>query len=148
MAEVGRIVTLGAGQAGGRAAEALRKAGYSGSVTLVGEESELPYERPPLSKAVLLGQKPAESTRLLPASFYADERIQLIMGVRAVAIDTRAARVELGDGQHLAYDKLLLATGGRVRVLKGAAPGSPGIHYLRTLADTAGLAPALRQSKR
>src|SRR5258708_1608909 len=119
MAEAERIVVLGAGQAGGRAAEALRKAGFGGSIVLVGEEGEPPYERPPLSKAVLLGQKPPESTRLLPEAFYAEQRIELMTGVRAVGIDAGAARVELADGRRLAYDKLIITTGGRVRVLRG-----------------------------
>jgi NADPH-dependent 2,4-dienoyl-CoA reductase/sulfur reductase-like enzyme len=143
-----RIVILGAGQAGGRAAEALRKAGFAGAVALVGEESEPPYERPPLSKAVLLGEKPPESTRLLPAAFYAEQAIELMTATRAVAIDAGAGRVELADGRRLAYDKLLIATGGRVRVLPGAAPGRAGIYYLRSLADTLAFRAALASARR
>ncbi|MBI1775092.1 MAG: FAD-dependent oxidoreductase [Proteobacteria bacterium] len=142
------IVIVGAGQAGGRAAEALRKAGFAGRVMLVGEEAEPPYERPPLSKAVLLGEKPPESTRLLPEAFYAEQRIELATGMRAVAIDAGAQRLELADGRPLAYDQLLLATGGRVRRLASAPPGRPGIHYLRTIGDSLALAGAMRAAKR
>lgn len=143
-----RVLILGAGQAGGRAAEALRKAGFAGAVCLIGDEEEPPYERPPLSKSVLLGEKPPDSTRLLPPAFYAEHRIELLTNTRAVAIDPAARRLALADGRRLAYDKLLIATGGRVRVLRGAAVDRPGIHYLRTIADAVAFGAALRQSKR
>ncbi len=141
-------VIVGAGQAGGRAAEALRKGGFAGRVLLIGEEPEPPYERPPLSKAVLVGAKPAASTYLLPAGFYADNRIELVTGSRAVGIDAAGHRVELASGERLAYSKLLLATGGRVRNLSFAPLGRAGVFYLRTMADCLALAAALKAARR
>lgn len=141
-------VIVGAGQAGGRAAEALRKGGFAGRVLLIGEEPEPPYERPPLSKAVLVGAKPAASTYLLPADFYAENRIELVTGTRAVGIDAAGHEVELAGGERLAYTKLLLATGGRVRTLPFAPPGRPGVFYLRTMAECLALAAALKAARR
>jgi len=141
-------VIVGAGQAGGRAAEALRKGGFAGRVLLIGEEPEPPYERPPLSKAVLVGAKPAASTYLLPAGFYAENRIELMAGTRVAGVDATGHRVELASGERLAYTKLLLATGGRVRTLPFAPLGRPGVFYLRTMADCLALATALKAARR
>ena len=139
---------VGAGQAGGRAAEALRKGGFAGRVLLIGEEPEPPYERPPLSKAVLVGAKPSASTYLLPAGYYAENRIELVTSARVVGIDVAARRVELAGGERLAYTKLLLATGGRVRTLPFAPLGRPGVFYLRTIADCSALRAALEAARR
>jgi 3-phenylpropionate/trans-cinnamate dioxygenase ferredoxin reductase component len=141
-------VIVGAGQAGGRAAEALRKGGFAGRVLLIGEEPEPPYERPPLSKAVLVGAKPAASTYLLPAGFYAENRIELVTGARVVGIDAAGHGVELAGGERLAYTKLLLATGGRVRTIPFAPLGRAGVFYLRTMADCLALAAALKAARR
>src|SRR5690606_2336981 len=129
-----RVVIIGAGQAGGWVAKTLRDEGFAGEVVLVGEESHPPYERPPLSKDVLLGSKPPESTYLSPAALDADFRPK----TRAVALDRAARRVELADGSSLAYDKLVLATGARVRRLD-----LPGALYLRTIEDALALRAAL-----
>ena len=139
---------VGAGQAGGRAAEALRKGRFAGRVLLMGEEPESPYERPPLSKAVLVGAKPPASSYLLPPAFYAENRIELRTGARVVGIDAAGHRVELSTGEKLAYDKLLLATGGRVRTLPFAPLGRPGVFYLRTIADCMALVAALKVARR
>jgi 3-phenylpropionate/trans-cinnamate dioxygenase ferredoxin reductase component len=141
------FVIVGAGQAGGRAADAMRKANFQGRVVLIGEEPHPPYERPPLSKAVLTGAKPAESTQLLPANFYAENRIELLTGVRVASIDARRQHLTLADGSALAYTKLLLATGGRVRSLPFAPTGRAGIHYLRTIEDSLALGEALKRAK-
>jgi len=142
------FVIVGAGHAGGRAAEAMRKAGFPGRVVLIGEEPELPYERPPLSKAVLTGAKEANSAQILPAQFYAENRIELMTNVRVETIDAANHRVVLGEGRSLAYSKLMLATGGRVRTLPFAPIGRAGIHYLRTMADSLALRDALRRARR
>ena len=141
-------VIVGAGQAGGRAAEAMRGHGFTGRVVLIGEEPHLPYERPPLSKQVLLGEAEPETTHLNPAEFYADRRIELRLGTRAVAIDRAARRVELGDGGAEAYDKLLLATGSAVRRLP--LPGSElaGVHVLRGIEDSLAIRAALEPGAR
>lgn len=128
-----RIVIVGAGHAGGVAALALRQAGFDGDITLVGQEAWPPYERPPLSKDVLAGRMEVERTFLRAATDYAASGIELILGTAAQRIDRTLSRVLLADGRELAYDALLLATGGRCRRL--ACPGAdhPRLHYLRDL---------------
>jgi 3-phenylpropionate/trans-cinnamate dioxygenase ferredoxin reductase subunit len=142
-----QIVIVGAGQAGARAAEALRTGGYRGALILVGEEEEPPYERPALSKGVLFGSEAAESTYCLPRAFYDEREIRLRLATRVVAIAPAAQRLLLSSGEWLAYDKLLLCTGSRVRPLPGA-PDAAGVHYLRTLQDCARLASELRPGGR
>jgi 3-phenylpropionate/trans-cinnamate dioxygenase ferredoxin reductase subunit len=142
------VVIVGAGQAGARAAEALRRNGFAGRIVLVGEEPELPYERPPLSKSVLTGEKPASIATLLPSGFYGENRIELLTSTRVGALDARAKRAILADGRTLDYGSLILCTGGRVRTLPFAPIGRPGVHYLRTLADCARLGEALRAAHR
>ena len=114
-----RIVIVGAGQAGARAAEALRAGGFAGSATLIGAEAEPPYERPALSKGVLLGSETAESTQCLPRAFYDERAIELRLSTRVEAIAPAAQRILLSSGEWMAYDKLLLCTGSRVRPLPG-----------------------------
>ncbi|MCK6453092.1 MAG: FAD-dependent oxidoreductase [Alphaproteobacteria bacterium] len=142
-----RIVIVGAAQAGARCAEALRAEGFAGRIVLVGDEKHLPYERPALSKAVLLGEAAPESTEVHPRAFYDEKSIELRLGVRAEAIATSAQRVLLSDGAWLTYDRLVLCTGSRARPLAGA-PDLPGVHTLRTLDDCAALARALAPGAR
>jgi NADPH-dependent 2,4-dienoyl-CoA reductase/sulfur reductase-like enzyme len=141
------IVIVGAGHAGGRAAEALRTAGFRGKVTLVGSESHLPYERPPLSKDLLAGKITADRTYLKPAAFYAECDIELRLGTTVTEIDRAAQRLRLADGGTLPYDKLLLTTGARPRRL--AIPGSEGapIFYLRDIDDAMALRQAIGAGK-
>ena len=133
------IVIIGAGQAGAQAVATLRSEGFTGALTMIGDEAWPPYQRPPLSKAYLMGTFARERLFLKPESFYADARCELLLNVSATAIDRTAKSVALSDGRRLSYDKLLLATGTRVR--KIAIPGAelPGIHYLRDIADVDGL---------
>jgi len=133
------IVVLGAGHAGGRAAEALRAAGFKGAVTLVGSERHPPYERPPLSKEILAGKMTPERAYLKPLEFYAAQEITLRLGATAVAIDRKAQRLELDRGAALPYDRLLLTTGARPRKL--AIPGAEGgrVHYIRDIDDSLAL---------
>jgi 3-phenylpropionate/trans-cinnamate dioxygenase ferredoxin reductase component len=130
-----RIVIIGAGQSGAQAVATLRGEGFAGELTLVGDEPFAPYQRPPLSKAYLMGTMERERLFLKPDAFYTDARCTMMLGVSAIAIDRGAKSVKLSDGRTLAYDKLLLATGSRVRAIR--CPGSelPGIHYLRGIAD-------------
>ncbi len=134
-----QIVIIGAGQAGVQAVQSLRAEGFTGSLTMVGEEPFPPYQRPPLSKAYLLGSFARERLFLKPDSFYRESGCDLILNIGATAIDRAAKTVALADGRALPYDKLLLATGARVRKL--ACPGAdlPGVHYLRGIADVDGL---------
>ena len=141
-------VVLGAGQAGGHAALALRAAGFAGRVVLVGDESYPPYERPPLSKKLLIGEVGPESTFLRPAAHYGEKDIELQLGRRATAIDRRDRRVDFAAGEPLRYDRLMLTTGGRPRRL--ALPGAelPGLFYLRTIADVLAMQPAMAPGAR
>jgi len=127
-------VIIGAAQAGGWAAKTLRDQGFTGRVILIGDEPHPPHERPPLSKDVLLGVKPPESTHLWPPEKLAN--IELKLGVRAERIDRQPRQVVLADGETLTYDRLLVATGSRVRRLNAPGADLPGVHYLRTIADT------------
>lgn len=143
-----RIVIVGAGQAGGNAAFALRAAGYEGAVVVVGEEPHPPYERPPLSKAVLTGEREVVTTRLRPDEAYGEHDITLRLGLRCEAIERTAKRVVLADGTHLAYDKLMLATGARVRRLSVPGVELEGVHYLRDIADCAAIRGSLERGRR
>lgn len=148
MARGQSFVIVGAGQAGGRAAEAMRGAGFDGRIVIVGEERVRPYERPPLSKQVLTGEAEAESVFLRAHDYYADNTVDLHLHTRVAAIDRDSARLELADGDRLAYDALLLATGGRPRKLDLPGADLDGVHYLRDLDDSLALGAALRPGAR
>ncbi|MEU6339801.1 FAD-dependent oxidoreductase [Streptomyces sp. NPDC046977] len=128
-----RIVIVGASLAGLRAAEVLRDEGFTGSLTIIGEETERPYDRPPMSKAVLLGRMPPEHAAL-PARREVDAHWRL--GVPATGLDLAARRVLLRDGSHVEYDRVLIATGVRARPWPDAAQASlEGVFTLRTMED-------------
>jgi len=112
-----RYVIVGASLAGAKAAETLREEGFGGSIVLVGEEAERPYERPPLSKSYLLGRDDRESVFVHPEGWYAEHDVDLRRGVAATGIDRAARSVALADGGEVAYDKLLITTGARPRRL-------------------------------
>ncbi|MDW3204111.1 MAG: FAD-dependent oxidoreductase [Alphaproteobacteria bacterium] len=133
------VVIVGAGQSGGRTAALLRQEGFEGDICLIGAEPHAPYERPPLSKAVLKGEKDASHCFLYDAAFYDDNRITLKTGTRVEAIDTTAGTVSLSDGSVLPYGALVLATGGVVKRLPLPGADLKGIHVVRTLEDSAEL---------
>jgi len=133
------FILLGGGLASATAASTLRAEGFDGRVIIVGDENHPPYSRPPLSKDVLRGEKSPEKTWLRQPGWYASKDIELQLGVRAVAIDPRAHWVELASGARLAYDKLLIATGGSPRTLDIAGAELPGVFYLRRLDDALAL---------
>ncbi|WP_411080837.1 NAD(P)/FAD-dependent oxidoreductase [Streptomyces sp. cmx-18-6] len=135
----GSVVVAGAGQAGFETAAALRGRGFEGRVTLIGDEPHLPGRRPPLSKGYLAGTVPAEEIALRPASFYADQDIELMTGQRVASIDRERRAVRLESGLRLPYGALVLATGCRPRTL--AVPGASlaGVLTLRDLADAEAL---------
>ena len=128
-------VIVGASLAGATAAVTLRQEGADGTITLIGAEKNLPYERPPLSKAYLRGETPFETALVRPPVFYAEQGIETILGCRAVRIDASGRFVELDDGRRVPFDRLLIATGGRNRRLSVAGADLDGIYSLRTVQD-------------
>ncbi len=143
-----RFVIVGAGQAGGRAAEAMRAAGFKGEIVLIGEERHEPYERPALSKAVLLGEQQTASTLIHPREWYAAQNIDLRTRARVEAIAPVSRTVITADGERLEYSKLLLCSGSRVRPLPGAPDHLRGVHYLRTIEEAERLAAELAPGRR
>ncbi|HEU5019781.1 MAG TPA: NAD(P)/FAD-dependent oxidoreductase, partial [Pseudolabrys sp.] len=130
------IVIVGAGQGGYQAAASLREHGYEAPITIVGDEPALPYQRPPLSKAYLLGEMSGDRLQLRPASFYETRNIDLLMGDSATSIDRVNARLHLASGSSLGYDHLVLAIGARNRLLPVDGAELDSVLYLRTLADS------------
>src|SRR2546423_6765969 len=120
------VAIVGASLAGAKAAEGLRDNGYSGRLVLIGEETERPYERPPLSKGYLLGQRPREKAYVHEAQWYRDHDVELLLGVRATNLDAATHTLTLDGYEPLRYDKLLLATGSRVRRLPAPRAGRRG----------------------
>jgi len=129
-------VVIGGGQGGFQAAASLREQGYGEPVTIIGDEPVLPYQRPPLSKAYLLGEMTGERLLLRPESFYDKRNIDLLMGDRVVSIDRAARRVHLASGSALTYVHLVLAIGARNRLLPVEGADLDGVFYLRTQAES------------
>ena len=129
-------VIAGAGLAGAKAAETLRKEGFDGPVVLIGDEAERPYERPPLSKDYLLGKAERETIYVHPAPWYADNGVELRLGVPVTGIDPAAHEVWLADGSRIDYAKLLLATGSSPRRLPVPGAEADGVLYLRRVGDS------------
>ncbi|BBY61907.1 NAD(P)/FAD-dependent oxidoreductase [Mycolicibacterium helvum] len=133
------VVIIGGGQGGFETAIRLRANGFQMPVTLISDEDEVPYQRPPLSKSCLVDGLDRDLLRLRPARYFPDHDITLIRGVAATAIDRPRQRVLLSDRSHLPYDHLVLALGARNRILPVVGAGATGVHYLRTVADADGL---------
>lgn len=144
----GRIVIIGAGQAGVQAAISLRGEGWTGPITLVGDEPHLPYQRPPLSKAYLSGELPLDRLVLRPEGFFAEQKIVTMLGVHVTEIDRAARTVALGNGALLPYDALILTTGTRARTLPLPGADLGDIFTLRTTADSEALGTRLTEGKR
>lgn len=137
-----RIVIIGAGQAGSSLAAKLRNLGHEGEVTLLGEETAPPYQRPPLSKKYLLGEMEEARLYLRPAEFYPDNAIDLRTDAQVASIDRAAKEVILQSGERVGYDKLALTTGSRPRLLPAAIGGAlDGVYPVRSLADVDAMAP-------
>lgn len=142
------IAVIGAGQAGATLVETLRKAGFDGRLTLWGGEDALPYQRPPLSKAYLMGEMTRDRLTLRPQSFYDDQRVELHLGTPVTALDP-ATRTLTHAGGTEAFDHAILATGSTANTLPDSCTGGlPGTHVIRTLADIDALAPQMQPGKR
>ncbi len=137
------IVIVGSGHAGVQAAASLRDEGFGGRITLVSDEAELPYQRPPLSKTYLKGQMDLAGLPLRAEKFFTDHSIDLRLGVTATRIDCVAARVEFAVGPAEPYDHLILATGARQRRLRAPGVDLEGVYSLRTIRDAAAIREAL-----
>ena len=139
------MVIIGAGHAAGQAAASLRQEKYEGPITIIGDESHLPYQRPPLSKAYLSGSQEVERVYLRAEKFYQEKDISLRLSTHAEKINRDSKTVELQGGETVDYDKLLICTGSRPRKL--SIPGSDldGIHYLRTIDDVDGIRASMQE---
>jgi len=135
MSDRKRFVIVGAGLAGAKAAETLRQEGFDGRLTLIGDEAERPYERPPLSKEYLRGEV-ADKPYVHPDAFYGEHQIELLTSTRVTGIDLGVSELLLEGDRHLGYDRLLLATGSVPRRLHVPGADLDGIHYLRTVGDS------------
>jgi 3-phenylpropionate/trans-cinnamate dioxygenase ferredoxin reductase subunit len=145
MSDSGCIVIIGAGLAGDTAGAELRAAGWAGHIVLIADDGERPYDRPPLSKAVLLSETAEPKIFFRAPSWYDENRIELRLDDPAASIDTQAHQVTLASGARVDYTKLLIATGARARKLPLLDAHDVPVHYLRSLADAqhlrAGLVP-------
>jgi 3-phenylpropionate/trans-cinnamate dioxygenase ferredoxin reductase subunit len=140
-------VILGAGQAAAQTVASLRQEGYSGAITVVGEEPYPPYQRPPLSKAYLSGELPSDRLFLRPDEFWADAKCDLRLGVQALSVDRKAKTVALSQGAALPYTDLVFATGSRVRTLPLAGAELDGVLYLRGIEDVDQLRPRMNSGQ-
>jgi len=131
-----QFVIVGGGLAAAKAAETLRDEGFAGRIVIISDDPERPYERPPLSKGLLLGSAERDSTFVHEADWYTKNDVDLRTGIRAEAIDKDAHEVVLAGGERVGYSRLLLATGARPRRLPVPGADLDGVHYLRTLADS------------
>lgn len=147
MAEQDRtFVIVGASLAGAKAAETLRTEGFEGRIVLIGEESCRPYERPPLSKDYLRGDKSFDDAAVHPASFYEEQRIELRTSTLVTAVDTASRQVTLAGGETVPYDALLLSTGAEPRKLRSPGSDLEGVYYLRSLEDSDALRDAVKNA--
>ncbi|TMK38381.1 MAG: NAD(P)/FAD-dependent oxidoreductase [Actinobacteria bacterium] len=142
------FIIVGASLTGAKAAEALREEGFDGRIVLIGDESERPYERPPLSKDYLRGESEREKIYVHPSGFYEEHDIELRSGTPVQSVDTAGSAVMLAGDQRLDYDRLLLATGAEPRRLELPGDGLDGVHYLRAVEDSDRLRQRLDQGGR
>ncbi len=142
------VLVIGGGQAGGWAVKTLRDEGFAGRVTLVTAEAHLPYERPPLSKAVLLGEVAAETTQLFPPDTYRELDVKLLTADPVVKLSLGERTVVTQSGAGLSYDRLILCSGGRPRRPGIRGVNLPGVYVLRTLEDAAALREEFKTAKR
>src|SRR5436309_7147139 len=142
------VVIIGAGAAGGAAAEMLRREGYYGPVTLIGADESLPYDRPNLSKDYLAGNAPEEWIPLRPPEFYREQKIDALTNTTVTSIDPKAKQVTLSDGRSLGYGALLLATGAQPVHLTIPGADLPHVFYLRTLTDSRRIIETAKHARR
>lgn len=142
------IAIVGAGHAAGQAVISLRQYGHEGRIVLIGEEPWLPYQRPPLSKQFLSGELDQERLYVKPAQFYRDKDVELHLGTRVESLDLAGRQLRTTSGEHLAWDRLLLTLGSRVRRLGLPGADLEGIHYLRSIDDVRAIQPGFKPGTR
>lgn len=142
------VLIVGGGHAGAMAAIGLRQKGFTGSVAMVGDETALPYERPPLSKAYLTGALEQNRLYLRKAEFWQERDIDVRLGATVARLNAAEKTATLSTGETLRFNWCILATGGRVRPLPVPGADLPGVHYLRTLADVDGIRDSLKPGAR
>ncbi len=142
------VLIVGSGHGGAQAAIALRQGGYSGSIAIAGAENEPPYERPPLSKDYLAGEKPFERLLIRPEAFWAERNIALLPGRRIVSVDPTAKHVRTAEGEILGYETLVWAAGGVPRRLACEGGDLAGVHTIRSRADVDALIAELPSVRR
>ncbi len=133
------VVIVGAGHGGAQAAIALRQGGFAGSMLVIGDEPELPYERPPLSKDYLAGEKSFDRLLIRKPDFWAERSVEFLLSTRVEAVDPAAHLLTCASGAEVGYGQLIWATGGAPRRLSCEGAGAHGIHHIRTRADIDGL---------
>ena len=148
MSEHFDVLIVGAGHGGAQAAIALRNLGFEGSLCLLGDEPELPYERPPLSKEYLSGDKPFERIRIRPETYWAEKSVTMRLGQRVVAVSPEEHRVTLADGSTIGYGTLVWATGGDPRRLTCPGADLAGVHGVRNRADVDAIMAELPEAAR
>jgi 3-phenylpropionate/trans-cinnamate dioxygenase ferredoxin reductase subunit len=142
------IIIVGAGHGGAQAAVQLRQSGFAGSIAVIGEEPEIPYERPPLSKDFLAGEKEFERMLIRPAGFWADRGITMLTSTKVTAVDAEAHALTTAAGDSIGYGTLIWATGGAPRALTCPGHDLAGIHAIRTRADVEALKAELPAAQR
>ena len=142
------IIIVGAGHGGAQAAVQLRQSGFAGSIVMIGEEPEIPYERPPLSKDFLAGEKEFERMLIRPAAFWADRTITMLTGTQITAVDAETRTVTTAAGDSIGYADLIWAAGGAPRQLTCPGHDLAGIHAIRTRADVETLKAELPAAQR
>jgi 3-phenylpropionate/trans-cinnamate dioxygenase ferredoxin reductase subunit len=142
------VVVVGAGHGAAQFVESLRSGGFGGRIVLIGDEPFRPYERPATSKELLSGGMEMDRVFLKRETYYSDKQIELRLATRAASIDRAAHSVVLADGETVAYDRLVIATGARARTLQVPGVGLDGIFYLRSLADSRAVGARLGPGKR
>ena len=129
------ILIVGAGHGGAQAAIALRQAKFEGSIAVIGDEPELPYERPPLSKEYFSGEKAFERILIRPAAFWEERKVEMLLNRRVAGVDPEAHSVTTADGTTIGYGHLIWAAGGAPRQLGCSGNDATGVHTVRTRAD-------------
>ena len=141
------VVIVGGGHGGAQVAVQLRTQKFEGSIAIIGEEAELPYERPPLSKEYFAGEKEFERIQLRPARYWDERDVTMLLGKRVVSVDPAAHSVTTDGGDTIGYGKLVWATGGRPRMLPIAGGDLPGVQGVRTRADADAMKAAAATAK-